>query len=87
MMRARSEIITFNRDDLELVARHMAQSQIAGSGFIGKFGQQQVRWMPDGGVEVTTSYVQGTYEDLPQAERLTAEQPEQVTFATKRRRK
>ena len=67
MMRARSEVITFNRDDLEKVVRHMAQSQIAGSLFIGKFGDQQVRWMPDGGVEVVTSYVQGSFDDLPPA--------------------
>ena len=70
MMRARSEVITFNRDDLEKVVRHMAQSQIAGSLFIGKFGDQQVRWMPDGGVEVITSYVQGTFDDLPPATQL-----------------
>jgi hypothetical protein len=67
MMRARSEVITFNRDDLEKVVRHMAQSQIAGSLFIGKFGDQTLRWMPDGGVEVMTSYVQGEFNDLPQA--------------------
>jgi hypothetical protein len=73
MIRARSEAITFNRDDLEKVARHMAQSQIAGSSFIGKFGEQSVRWLPDGSIEVTTTYVHGSYEDLPQ---LTQEEPE-----------
>jgi hypothetical protein len=67
MMRARSEVITFNRDDLEKVVRHMAQAQIAGSLFIGKFGDQTVRWMPDGGVEVVTSYVEGSFNDLPPA--------------------
>jgi len=75
MMRARSEVITFNRDDLEKVVRHMAQSQIAGSLFIGKFGDQQVRWMPDGGVEVITSYVQGTFDDLPPAVENSAPTP------------
>jgi hypothetical protein len=66
MIRTRSEVITFSRDDLEKVARHMAQSQIAGSSFVGKFGEQSARWLPDGSIEVTTTYVQGSYDDLPQ---------------------
>lgn len=66
MIRARSEAITFNRDDLEKVARHMAQTQIAGSSFVGKFGEQSARWLPDGSIEVTTTYVQGDFEELPQ---------------------
>ena len=65
MIRARSEAITFNRDDLEKVARHMAQSQIAGSSFVGKFGEQSARWLPDGSIEVTTTYVQGDFDELP----------------------
>ena len=75
MMRARSEAITFNRDDIERVVRHMAQAQIAGSFFIGKFGEQTVRWLPDHGVEVTTTYVQGEFEDLPRVEQLDAPTP------------
>jgi len=82
MIRARSEAITFNRDDLEKVARHMAQSQIAGSSFIGKFGEQTARWLPDGGVEVTTTYVHGSYEDLPQL--AEESQPAQITGKRKR---
>lgn len=80
MMRARSEVITFNRDDIEKIVRHMAQAQIAGSPFIGKFGEQIVRWMPDGGVEVETSYVHGEFGDLP----VTKEQA--AITATKRKR-
>jgi len=76
MIRARSEAITFNRDDLEKVARHMAQTQIAGSSFVGKFGEQTARWLPDGSIEVTTTYVQGDYDDLPQ---LVEQPPAQIT--------
>jgi len=65
MQRERSETITFTRDDLERIIRHMAQLQISSSLFIGKFGEQAVAWMPDGGIEVTTKYQQGGYEDLP----------------------
>ncbi len=79
MMRARSEVITFNRDDIERVVRHMAQAQIAGSLFIGKFGEQQVQWLPDGGVEVTTTYVQGEFEDLPRTELVTKEPRQAIT--------
>lgn len=83
MMRARSEVITFNRDDLERVVRHMAQSQIAGSLFIGKFGTQTVRWMPDGGVEVETSYVQGEFDDL----QVEAKAPTPAVIETKRNKR
>jgi hypothetical protein len=81
MMRARSEVITFNRDDIEKIVRHLAQSQIAGSLFIGKFGAQAVRWMPDGGVEVETSYVQGEFSDLSVA----AKEPTAITTAKRKR--
>ena len=80
MIRARSEAITFNRDDLEKVARHMAQSQIAGSNFVGKFGEQTARWLPDGSIEVVTTYVQGSYEELPELA-----EPEQPAAITKRK--
>ena len=67
MIRERSEVITFARDDIERVLRHVAMQQIVGSMFIGKFGEQIVRWMPDGGVEVITRYQQGDLSDLPHA--------------------
>lgn len=67
MLRERSEIIRFNRDDIERIVRYMAQAQIVGPLFIGKFGEQTVRWLPDNGVEVITTYQQGGIEDLPRA--------------------
>ena len=68
MLRERSEVISFGKDDLERIVRHMAQLQIVGHLFIGKLGEQTVRWTGDGGVEVITKYIQGGYEDLPAAE-------------------
>jgi hypothetical protein len=65
MLRERSEVISFTRDDLERIVRYMAQQQIAGPLFIGKFGEQVIRWTTEGGVEVITKYVQGGYADLP----------------------
>jgi len=65
MQRERSEIIVYTKDDLERIVRHMAQMQIIGHLFIGKFGEQEIRWNVDGGVEVITKYLQGGYEDLP----------------------
>lgn len=70
MMRERSEIISFTRDDLERIVRHISQQQIIGHLFIGKFGEQEVRWTSEGGVEVITKYLQGGYEDLPRPEQL-----------------
>jgi hypothetical protein len=70
MIRERSEIISFSKDDLERIVRYMAQSQITGHLFIGKFGEQDVRWTPDGGVEVITKYIQGGFEDLPHPEQM-----------------
>jgi hypothetical protein len=65
MYRERSEIISYSKDDIERIVRHIAQQQIIGHLFIGKFGEQEVRWNGDGGVDVITSYRQGGYEDLP----------------------
>jgi hypothetical protein len=66
MFRERSEIISYTKDDIERICRYMAQQHIIGHMFIGKFGEQEVRWRPDGGVEVITKYVQGGWEDVPQ---------------------
>jgi hypothetical protein len=68
MYRERSEIISFTKDDIERIVRHVAQQQIVGHLFIGKFGEQTVQWNGDGGVDVITKYVQGGVEDLPQIE-------------------
>jgi hypothetical protein len=81
MFRERSEIISFSKDDLERLVRFMAQQQIVGHLFIGKFGEQEVRWRQDGGVDVITKYVQGGWEDIPKPdqekhERLAAPEPE-----------
>jgi hypothetical protein len=65
MFRERSEIISFSKDDLERLVRYMAQQQIVGHLFIGKFGEQEIRWRNDGGVDVITKYVQGGWEDIP----------------------
>jgi hypothetical protein len=65
MYRERSEIISFTKDDIEKIVRHMAQQQIIGHLFIGKFGEQLVQWNSAGGVDVVTKYVQGSWEDLP----------------------
>ena len=70
MIRERSEIISFTKDDLERMVRFLAQQQIVGHMFIGKMGEQEVRWTGDGGVEVITKYVQGGFEDLPGVEQL-----------------
>ena len=67
MLRERSEVISFSRDDIERIVRHMAQMQIVGHLFIGKMGEQTVRWT-DSGVEVITKYQQGEFEDLPKPE-------------------
>jgi hypothetical protein len=65
MYRERSEIISFTKDDIERIVRHMAQQQIIGHLFIGKFGEQLVQWNAAGGVDVITKYAQGSWEDLP----------------------
>lgn len=65
MLRERSEIIHFTKDDLERIIRYMSQQQIVGQFFIGKFGEQEIRWMADGSVEVITKYTEGGWEDLP----------------------
>jgi hypothetical protein len=64
MLRERSEIIAFSRDDIERIARHIAKAQIVGSMFIGKFGEQSVRWTPDSGIEVITKYTEGDMDDV-----------------------
>jgi hypothetical protein len=68
MYRERSEIISFTKDDLEKIVRHMAQQQIVGHLFIGKFGEQLVQWNSAGGIDVITKYAQGNWEDLPATE-------------------
>jgi hypothetical protein len=71
MQRERSEIISYTKDDLERIVRHLAQMQIVGHLFIGKMGEQQVVWNGStGGVDVITKYVEGTWEDLPQVDPL-----------------
>lgn len=75
MLRERSEIIKFSRDDLERLVRYMAQSQIIGPLFVGKMGNQTVQWLQDGGIEVVTTYQQGGIEDLPPAHLAPPEQP------------
>jgi hypothetical protein len=65
MMRERSEIISYSKDDLERILRHLSQQQIVGHFFIGKFGEQKIRWLGEGGVEVITKYVEGDFDDLP----------------------
>jgi hypothetical protein len=70
MYRERSEIISFTKDDIERIVRHMAQQQIIGHLFIGKFGEQLVQWNNAGGVDVITKYAQGGWEDLPATETL-----------------
>jgi hypothetical protein len=64
MLRERSEIISFSRDDLERLVREIAKHKIIGSLFIGKFGEPEVRWTDDGGVEVITRYTQGSWEEI-----------------------
>jgi hypothetical protein len=65
MYRERSEVISFTKDDIERIVRYMAQQQIIGHLFIGKFGEQLVQWNANGGVDVITKYIQGSWEDLP----------------------
>lgn len=67
MLRERSEIIAFSRDDLERIIRHVAKQQIIGSMFIGKFGEQSIRWTPEGGIEVVTKYQEGDISDVAPA--------------------
>jgi hypothetical protein len=76
MFRERSEIIYFTKDDLERFVRSMANQQIIGHLFIGKFGEQEVRWRNDGGVDVITKYAQGSWEDIPKHPEQPAEQLE-----------
>ncbi len=65
MLRERSEIIAFNRDDIERIVRYLAKQRIVGEMFIGKAGEQIVRWTEDGGVEVITKFMEGDLADLP----------------------
>lgn len=83
MFRERSEIIAFSKDDLERLVRYMAQQQIVGHLFIGKFGEQDVRWRGDGGVDVVTKYVQGSWEDIPKG----PEQEQSVLIESKPKKK
>ena len=72
MYRERSEIISYSKDDIERIVRHIAQQQIIGHLFIGKFGEQEVRWNGNGGVDVVTKYIEGSWEDLPYQEQPVA---------------
>jgi hypothetical protein len=83
MLRERSEIIAFSRDDLERIVRHVAKQQITSSMFIGKFGEQSIRWTAEGGVEVITKYQEGDMTDLPPP----VETPELLAAPTKKKRK
>ena len=65
MLRERTELIAFSRDDLERLVRYASMNRITGNMFIGKFGEQSVRWTADGGIEVITKYVEGDLNDLP----------------------
>jgi hypothetical protein len=65
MFRERSEIISFSKDDLERILRHLSKQQIIGHLFIGKFGEQEIRWLAEGGVEIITTYTEGGLEDIP----------------------
>lgn len=67
VQRERSEVITLSRDDIERIVRYVAKERIVGSMFLGKFGEQSVRWTADGGVEVITTYQEGDLADLPPA--------------------
>ena len=66
MLRERSEVIAFSRDDLERIVRYITKERITSSLFLGKFGEQTIRWTSDGGVEVTTTYAEGDLTDLPE---------------------
>ena len=64
MMKERSEIVSFHRDDIERIVRYIAKQQLGGGVFIGKFGEQSVRWDADGGIEVVTKYQEGDFTDV-----------------------
>jgi hypothetical protein len=72
MIRERTEIISYSKDDLERILRHLSQQKIVGDFFIGKFGEQEIRWLANGGVEIITSYTEGSFEDLPPPKQLEA---------------
>lgn len=65
MLRERSEVIAFDRTDIERIVRYVAKQRIIGEMFIGKAGEQLVRWTDDGGVEVITKFMEGDVADLP----------------------
>jgi hypothetical protein len=65
MLRERSEVIAFTRDDIEKIVRYVAKQRIIGEMFIGKAGDQSVRWTADGGVEVVTKFMEGDIDDVP----------------------
>ena len=64
MLKERSEIVAFNRDDIERIVRYIAKQQLGGGVFIGKFGEQNIRWDADGGIEVVTKYQEGDFADV-----------------------
>ena len=65
MIRERSEIIAFSRDDIERIIRYAAKQRIIGEMFIGKAGEQSIRWTADGGIEVMTKFTEGDLADVP----------------------
>ena len=65
MIRERSELIQFSRDDIERIIRYVAKNRVADSLFVSKFGEQEVRWLPDGGMHVFTKFQEGDFADLP----------------------
>jgi hypothetical protein len=64
MIKERSEVVAFSRDDIERIVRYIAKQQLGGGVFIGKFGDQSVRWDADGGIEVITKYQEGDFTDV-----------------------
>ena len=82
MIRERHETIAFSRDDIERIVRHIAKQQITDSSFLGKFGEQFVRWTGDGGIEVISTYQGGSLEDVPPMQ-----QPMAVIALTKKKKK
>jgi hypothetical protein len=64
MLRERSEIVNFSRDDIERIVRYIAKQQLAGT-YVGKFGEQTARWLADGSIEVSTTIQEGDLADIP----------------------
>jgi hypothetical protein len=56
MAQRRTEYVKYTKEQLAEMAKFAAKLTLIGSWYVGHFEDQEVRWCPDGGIEVLTSH-------------------------------